>query len=97
MPVAKIPELRFSNAANQAICFEDQLLLSAINADGTVAYDIGYSLTFLEGGFKAQFVTTDILKSGYYYAMVARDDADRPCVDKYDNALEPHGVTFYVP
>ncbi len=97
MPEAKIPELRFSAAANQSVCFEGQLALEAINQDGTVAFDIAYTLTFLEGGFKVQFQTAEILRTGYWYTMVARDDAERPCVDDFDNPLEPAGVKFYVP
>lgn len=97
MPEAKIPELRFSAAANQSVCFEGQLVLEAINADDTLAFDIDYSMVFLEGGFKLQFQTAETLKRGYWYAMVARDDAERPCVDDFDNPLQPVGVKFYVP
>ena len=97
VPEAKVPELRFSSAANQSVCFEGQLALEAINADGSVAFDVAYSLIFLEGGHKVQFATADILKRGYWYAMVARDDEDRPCIDDFDNPLEPAGVKFYVP
>jgi hypothetical protein len=92
-----VPELRFSSAANQSVCFEGQLALEAINEDGTVAFDVPFSLIFLEGGFKVQFQTPDLLKRGYWYAMVTRDDAERPCVDDFDNPLEPAGVKFYVP
>gem|GEM_PF-7132280 len=97
VPEARVPELRFSSAANQSVCFEGQLSLEAINDDDTVAFDLSYSLTFLEGGHKVQFQTSDLLPRGYWYAMVARDDTERPCVDDFDNPLEPAGVKFYVP
>jgi hypothetical protein len=97
VPDSKVPELRFSAAANQSVCFEGQLSLEAISEDDTVAFDIDYSLSFLEGGFKVQFQTDQALRRGYWYAMVARDDEGRPCVDDFDNPLEPAGVKFYVP
>ncbi len=97
VPEAKIPELRFSAAANQTVCFEGQLTLEALNPDDTIAFEVAYSLTFLEGGYKVQFLTTEVLRRGYWYAMVGRDDEERPCVDDFDNPLRPAGVKFYVP
>lgn len=91
------PELRVNAEADPMTCTEDSLEFVGINDDGTVAFEVPYSVTLEDDGSRIRFVRERTLPTGYRYAVVVKTGGATACTDVDGRPLQPYGFEFYVP
>lgn len=93
---AQVPELRFSELADEATCGPEALRLDAIHEDWTVAFPVEVSLTAVDRGAKIQFTHTLPLEAGWTYAVTVRG-GEEGCTDTHGTPVRPFASSFTVP
>ena len=92
----QIPEFHLNAAADAATCNGSNILLVGIDESGEFAFDVEYSVEFMDEGNKLVLSHSEPFLKGYWYAAMSLN-TDEPCRSQTGLALEPYGVEFYVP
>ena len=92
---SQTPELRLSAEADAASCTGDSLGLVAVNADGSVAFELPVTVELLDGGNKVGLEHAEPFIAGYSYAFVVRT-GDVACRDVDGRPLRAFHAEFEV-
>ncbi len=92
---AHIPELRFSDPIDPALCTPETLRLDAVHADESVAFAVALAVVSKDEGYRVQLTHDAPLPTGWTYRLSARG-GDDGCQSLDGLPLAPFASAFTV-
>ena len=93
---AHIPELRFSDPIDTALCTPDTLRVDGVEAGEAVAFPVDIAVVAKDEGYRVQLTHAVPLPTSWTYRISARAGEDG-CVSVDGEPLEPFASSFTVP
>jgi len=92
---AHIPELRFSDPIDPALCTPETLRIDAVHDDETVAFAVALAVVSKDEGYRVQLTHDAPLPTGWTYRLSARG-GDDGCQSVDGLPLAPFASAFTV-